>query len=201
MKVIGIVGGIASGKSFVSQCFQHLGAAVLDADRMGHEVLRTPEAKKAIREYWGSAVFDSSDEVDRGAMARSVFGPEAASGQRLKMLESITHPMIAQRLREELNRLATSGVPAAVLDAPVLIKAGWDRFCDWIVFVDADAATRQARARQRGWNDTELRRREALQSPLEVAQQMADAVIENSGATESTRSQVRALWIQWGLPS
>jgi dephospho-CoA kinase len=201
MKVIGIVGGIASGKSFVSECFQNLGAKVLDADRIGHEVLKEPSVKQQIRTGWGNEVFKSDGEVDRPAMARSVFGLDPESRERLSNLESITHPRIADRMREELDTFAGSEVPAVVLDAPVLIKAGWDRFCDRIVFVDASDAMRRKRAIERGWNESEWRRRETLQLPLAAIRQRADAIIDNSGSRESTIQQVAALWRKWGLPT
>ncbi len=201
MKVIGIVGGIASGKSLVAKCFQRLGAAVLDADRIGHNVLRQDSVKSAIRDFLGEGVFDSRGEVLRAAVAEKVFGLDSTSRDRLTRLEQITHPWIAEQMRNEIQRLRQStNVPAVVLDAPVLIKAGWDKMCDRIVFVDADVQTRQRRALSRGWSTDEWRRRESLQTPLAQVRKLADSVIDNSAAPESIEQQVREIWRQWGLP-
>ena len=86
MKVIGIVGGIASGKSLVAKCFQQLGARVLDADRIGHDVLRIDSVRREIRAFWGDAVFDSGGDINRAAMAESVFGLDSESRDRLAQL-------------------------------------------------------------------------------------------------------------------
>ncbi len=202
MKVIGIVGGIASGKSLVAKCFRQLGARVLDADRIGHDVLRMESVRRVIREFWGDAVFDSAGEVNRAAMAESVFGLDAESRVRLMQLERITHPIIAERMRDEIQRLQrTREVTAIVLDAPVLIKAGWHRLCDKVVYVAADSETRQRRALSRGWSEDEWQRRESLQTPLDEMRQLADVVIDNSTTPEDTEQSVREIWRQWGLGS
>ena len=201
MKVIGIVGGIASGKSLVAKCFQQLGAKILDADRIGHDVLRMESVKRAIREHWGDKAFDARGEVNRAAMADSVFGLDPESRSRLARLEQITHPIIAERMSGEIERLRrTNEVAAVVLDAPVLIKAGWHRLCDKIVFVAADSETRQRRALSRGWLEVEWQRREALQTPLEEMKRLADSVIDNSTTPEETERRVAEIWRQWGLP-
>ena len=97
------------------------------------------------------------------------------------------------------ERTVSGAAPAAVLDAPVLLKAGWDAICDQVVFVETRLEVRQARARQRGWNADELARREASQTPLAEKRARATAVIENSGSPAQTAIQVEALWRQWGL--
>lgn len=201
MKVIGLVGGIASGKSLVASCFQRLGAAVLDADRIGHGVLRLESVKRAIRDHWGESVFDSQGEVVRSALAESVFGLDSASRDRLALLEQITHPLIAEQMRSAIEQMRRSKlVLAVVLDAPVLIKAGWDQFCDKLVFVAADSNARRLRALSRGWSADEWQRREAMQTPIEQMQRMADVTIDNSASPEAIERQVLEIWRQWGLP-
>jgi dephospho-CoA kinase len=201
MKVIGVVGGIASGKSIVATQFRRLGAATLDADQIGHAILRQGPVMRAIRDLWGDEVFDEHGEVDRRAVASLVFGPDEASRERLAWLEQLTHPLIGEQLRSEIERLKWEGtVPAVVLDAPVLMKAGWHLFCDYLVFVDAGDEIRKQRALARGWTEQEWRWREATQTPLDQAKRLADAVIENSAAVEQTRRRVGELWDLWGLP-
>jgi len=198
MKVIGILGGVASGKSFVADCFRELGAATLDGDRIGHEVLRTAEVEQAARDRWGDAIFDDEGHIDRRELAKAVF-KDGANGQdaseELAFLESLTHERIGQRLAAEAEQLRqASGHPAAIIDAAVLLKAGWDHLCDSIIFVEVPEDIRKQRAVDRGWAPSELARREQSQLPLEAKRQRADTIIDNSQDRETTRRQVRQYW-------
>lgn len=192
--VIGLLGGVASGKSAVARMFAEWGAAVLDADRAGHEVLRQPEVERAIRERWGERVFDAAGRVDRPRVAAIVFASAPDGPAELAWLERLTHPRIGKLLELEIERLAGQDVPAVVLDAPVLDKAGWDRLCDVLVFVDAPRAVRLGRALQRGWTAEEFGRREAAQPPVDQRRTRADHVIDNSGEIEQTRERAAQVW-------
>jgi len=194
MHVIGIVGGVGSGKTLVATEFKRLGASVLDADQAGHEVLRDPAVRHALRGRWGDAVLRPDGQVDRRAVAQIVFASTPEAAEELRFLERWTHPRIEQCLQDRVTELAEAGVEAVVFDAPVMLKAGWDRLCDHIVFVDAPAKCRQARCRARGWTDQQWARREAAQTPLAGKRARADQVIDNSGSIESTRCQVEQLW-------
>jgi dephospho-CoA kinase len=194
MQIIGLIGGVASGKSFVAEQFRQLGAAVLDADRVGHEVLRLPAVKVAVGRHFGSQVFDATGEIDRKALGRIVFGPPPEGPRQLAALERITHPEIRRRLIEEVGQLASAGVPLAVLDAPVLLKAGWDQACDELVFVECDEALRRARAIERGWTPEEFTAREAAQETVAEKRERADYILENSAEMEYTKAQVERLW-------
>lgn len=194
MKIIGLLGGIASGKSLVANEFCRLGAATLDGDRAGHEVLRLTQVKQCIHARWGDAVFAADGEVDRKALGRVVFDPSPEGRRELEYLEKLTHPRIGERLRRQAAELAAAGRTIAVLDAPVMLKAGWDAFCDHVVFIDAPQEVRGARALARGWRQEEFAARESAQEPLQVKRARADFVIDNSGPAEETRSQVEALW-------
>ncbi len=195
MIVLGIVGGIASGKSLVSQRLGDWGAEVLDADRIGHEVLREAEVKEAIRRRWGDAVFGADGEVDRSRLAVIVFAGPPAGRQELTYLEQLTHPRIAQRLRETMDRLARRNPGGVlVLDAALLLEAGWDTFCDKILFVDAPRHVRLARARERGWTEAEFEAREAVQASVERKRARADMVIDNSSIPEHTYKQLEHVW-------
>ena len=193
MIVIGVVGGIASGKSFVTEQLQSHGAVILDADRIGHEVLLRESVKQALREEWGDAVFDSAGEVDRKQLAEIVFDP--AEPERLEQLERITHPLIAALLQQEIDRLANSeGVNVLVLDAPVMVKAGWHVLCDLIVFVEASLEQRLARVVERGWSAEMFHNREAMQAGIDKKRQISKHVIDNNGTLEDAINQVRELW-------
>ncbi len=195
--VIGLAGGVASGKSLVASCFEHFGAAVLDADRVGHEVLEDPEVIAAIVARWGQIV-TRDGEIDRSALARIVFDSSSGSSDELEHLEQITHPRIGRLIRKRLEKLAAE-FPAVVLDAPVMFKSGWDELCDKIVFVHADISIRQQRASLRGWDDNELLMREARQTPIAQKRDRSSDFIDNSQSKEETYIQARKLWRSWNL--
>ena len=193
--IVGIIGGVASGKSHVTRMLEGLGAVSLDADRAGHEVLDQTEVKQAIRDKWGKSVFDANGQVDRAAVAKLVFASSPEGPLNLAYLEALTHPRIGEKLRSRASQLAEQGGHGViVLDAAVLLKAGWDQFCDHLVFVDAPLQVRARRAAQRGWNEAELLRREAAQVPVEEKRRQADFVIDNSGDQQQTLQQIHQLW-------
>ena len=201
MQLIGLIGGVASGKSRVAELFREQGAVVLDADRIGHEVLREPEVFEALVGRWGSEILSADGQIDRRAVAARVFGVTSAAQAELAFLESISHPRIGARLRAEIDHLRAAGhVPAAVLDAAVMLKAHWDRLCDHVVFVDAPREIRLARARQRGWTEEQFALREQSQETLAEKRSRATGVVDNSGPLDQTRQQVATLWRHWGLP-
>lgn len=195
MLVIGIVGGIASGKSFVSQQLCELGAECLDADRAGHEVLAREHVRTTLRNRWGNQIVNTDGEVDRRRVAEIVFAPPPDGPRELAYLESITHPLIGEILREQIEALRRRGdCPAVVLDAPLLLKAEWDAVCDLLLFVAASRDVRLARARQRGWTEQQFAAREAAQLPLNLKQARADVVIDNDGDPNETRRQIAQFW-------
>ncbi|REJ70281.1 MAG: dephospho-CoA kinase [Planctomycetota bacterium] len=195
MKVIGLLGGVASGKSFVAECFRELGAATLDGDQLGHEVLRLAEVKAAARQRWGERIFGADGEIDRGRLSRVVFPAGESASDELDYLESLTHDRIGQRLAAEIDELrATGKTPAVVIDAALLLKAGWDHLCDEVIFVDVPEGKRRRRAEHRGWQEGEFARREQAQLPLAAKRQRASAVVDNGGSREATRQQVQSYW-------
>ena len=198
MLVIGLVGGVASGKSLVATQFQQLGACVLDADLVGHEVLREQKVKQRVRQHWGAAVFDAHGEINRAALAAIVFGLPPAGPEQLAILEQITHPEIHDRLRARIaEQRAGADVPALVLDAAVMFKTGWYKMCDQIVFVDTPRDVRIRRAAQRGWDRSMFESREAAQTSIQTKKQRATAMVDNSQDGEQTYQQVQRLWKQW----
>jgi dephospho-CoA kinase len=194
MLIVGLVGGIASGKSEVARQLQSLGAAWLDADRAGHEVLREDAIKTALRQHFGEQIFSSDGEVDRSRLAARVFGTTQQHAAELKYLESLTHPRIRQKLSDHVQQWRASGCRVAVLDAPVLLKAGWREFCDRLVFVDAPRESRLQRALSRGWTEEEFDAREAAQESLQAKREAADLIMDNSGSLDGIRTQVVRFW-------
>lgn len=194
MQIIGIVGGVASGKTLVARQFEKLGAGVLEADAAGYEVLRMPEVEDAIRRRWGDEVFDADGRVDRARVARIVFAPPPGGPQERKFLEQLVHPKIGELLRRKAEALAAQGRQVAVLDAPLLLEAGWDGFCDKVVFVDSPRPTRLRRAASRGWSEEDFTAREGVQESLDRKRARADVIIENTGSPEFTQAQIERIW-------
>ena len=194
MRVIGILGGVASGKSLVAGQLAGLGAGLLDADRTAHEVLRMPEIEAAARARWGDGIFGVDGRIDRSRLAQVVFGDCPSAARERSYLEQLIHPEVGRRLGEESRRLAADGKAAAVLDVPLLVEAGWDKFCDTLVFVDAPRRLRLARALERGWSEEDFSAREGVQESLDLKRERADVVVDNSGFPEETRLQVERFW-------
>lgn len=193
MRIIGLLGGVASGKSLVAEEFRRLGAGILDADRAGHEVLREEGVKEALRNRFGDAVFDSKRDIDRPALAGLVFSG-AEQRENRAFLEQLTHPRIAEQLEDQAEEMAKSGAQVAILDAAVMLRAGWNSVCDCVVFVEAPDEVRLQRALARGWTAEEFHAREAAQETLETKRGFADQVIDNSASVEYTRTQVEQFW-------
>ena len=196
MKVLGLVGGVACGKSFVAECFRDLGALVLDGDKMGHEVLTEPDVIAALRQRWGDRILTADGSINRRAVGQIVF----AHGGRdeLRFLESISHPRIAAKFRAAIHAARQAArVPAVVLDAALLFDGGWDKFCDVVLFVSVPRETRLKRGLARGWSEADLIAREAVQLPLDEKRHRSGYVIDNSGTTDETRQQVGEFWRQY----
>lgn len=197
MVVIGILGGVASGKSAVAKMFESLGAVRLDADHAGHQVLREPDVREQLIARWGDTILDAAGQIDRSKVASIVFDTRPQGADELRFLETLTHPRIGKMLQHQVEAAAAAGAPAAVLDAAVLLEAGWDRFCDHLVFVEVPREERIRRARQRGWSADDWEARELAQWPLDEKRQRCDTIIDNSGSLEETLDQVKAVWSTW----
>jgi len=195
MILIGIAGGIASGKSLISEELRRLGAEVLDADRAGHEVLREPEVKQTIRGRWGAEVFGADGEIDRRKVAEIVFAPPPKGPEELAYLGELTHPRIRELLYAHVAELARdSATKVAVLDVPLLFEGGWDKSCDKVLFVDVPRELRLARALLRGWSEEDFDTRERTQIPIDVKRSRADVIIDNSSSPEHAHAQVQRFW-------
>lgn len=194
MKVIGLLGGVASGKSLVARQLAEMGAGILDADRAAHEVLRMPEVIEAATTRWGERILGPDRQIDRARLAKIVFAAPPAGPSEREFLEQLTHPRVGQLLEREAERMSEAGCPAAVLDAPLLLEANWDKLCDTLIFVDAPRRLRLARAMTRGWSEKEFAEREGVQESLDSKRRRADLVVDNSGPPEHTRAQLEAVW-------
>lgn len=189
--VVGLIGGIGSGKSVVASMLEEMGGVVIDADRLGHEALRQPAIATAVVKRWGERVLDESGQVQRSRLADIVF----ADANERRALETLVFPWIERRIQEEVKKAERDPrVTLIVLDAAILLETGWGRVCDRLVFVKAPREQRLARlASSRGWTAKEVEAREAAQLPVDEKRARADVVIDNEGDLERTRSQVERL--------
>lgn len=196
--VVGLIGGIGSGKSAVAAAFARRGARIVNADQLGHEALRQPAIRDQLIDLWGDVILDAGGAIDRPKVAAIVF----ADAAELRRLERIVHPWIGRRIEDEVARAAGDGVRLVVVDAAVLVEASWDRVCDRVVFVDAPAELRRRRVTEaRGWAARSWEEREAAQMPLTAKVARADHVVENSSTLEHLNRQVDDLLARWGLSS
>jgi dephospho-CoA kinase len=196
--VIGISGGIGSGKSAAARAFEHFGARVLNADETAHEVLGEPDVRSKIRSRFGESVFQGA-EVDRGALANEVFGDSPARAAARADLEAIVHPRILERMQSEIAAIRSDPAPPplVVIDAPLLIESPLLAACDEIVYVDAPEAVRLARTRERGWDAEHHRARERAQASLDRRRSAATRVLQNAGTREDLERACRALFEEW----
>ena len=191
--VIGLTGGVASGKSTVAEELTKLGAVALNADRIGHEMLQTDEVIAKLSDRWGDGIV-SEGAIDRRALAELVFGDSDEAEANRKFLELTLHPRIRAELVRRCGEASREGKPAVVLDVPLLVEVAWTDLCEVVLFVNAPLETRLARAMTRGWSEEEFARREAAQMPVEEKRKAATFVIENGGPRAETTKQIAAIW-------
>ena len=194
MKVIGLTGGIASGKSAVAAEMAALGAVVLDADLAAHKVINLPEVCDILVDRWGNHILKTGGEIDRTAVARRVFSDQAGDRSELRFLEKILHPRIREQFQAQLAELAACGTDVAVIDAPLLLEAGWEGLCDYLVFVDSPLKARRERASLRNWTEGEFAKRETLQMSIAEKRERSTHVLSNNGTLANLRDRVRAFW-------
>lgn len=192
--VIGIVGGIAAGKSAVAERFALHGLWPVDADRIARATSDLPEVLAEVAVAFGPAAV-AGGRLDRAALATRVFADPAARAR----LEAILHPRIRATIRQELDAARAAG-HSVLLDVPLLFENGLFALCDHVVFVDAPEPVRQARATTRGWADGELARREQAQLPLAEKRARAGFVVDNGGDRAAMAAQVAAILQQLATP-
>ncbi|RMG19581.1 MAG: dephospho-CoA kinase [Deltaproteobacteria bacterium] len=194
-RVIGLTGGIGTGKSTVARMLAEHGATVVDADALAREVVAPGQpALEAIRARFGPEVLTPEGHLDRAALGRIVFSdPEAR-----RALEAITHPRIAELAQRRIETARRRGDPIVVYDAALIVEKGLQDAFDGLLVVRTDPATQIARVMARdGIGREEAAARIAAQLPIEEKVKVADWVIDNSGSLSETRRQVDALWEKW----
>lgn len=194
IKVIGLTGGAGSGKSTVAKIFQKRGAKIIDADRIGHKLLKpgSPCSAKAVKTFGREIVVKG--KIDRKVLGRIVFSDK----RKLAELNKITHPCILKQIRENITNIKKSGYHGmVVIDAALIIQWGWKKRLDCIIMVDAPVRVRLERLRVKGISLDQAQRIMAQQiSPREMRQE-ADRVIENRGSLSGLQEQVLKVW--WSI--
>ena len=197
--VIGLTGGLGAGKSTVASTLERLGASVIDADREGHEsYAKGTMGSRRIAALFGDGMLTEDGEVDRHRLGQLVFrSPEA-----MAWLNSAIHPIIRDRISTKLKQLNALGCQVAVVDAAVLVQAGWDDLTDEVWLVKAPAERAAARiAAQRGMQAGEVMERIAAQEQMvKEAEAKAGVIIDNAGLVEELEADVERLWKERNLP-
>lgn len=186
--IIGILGGIASGKSTVAAEFARRGCKIIDADEIVHELLQKTVVKDKITGLFGQAILDSAGKIDHRKLAEVVF----TDADKLSSLNKIIHPLVLERT-EELIELYNrqGGIKAIVLDMPLLAEVGWTERCDRLIFVDCKPTLRIERAKKmRGLDENQIKIRENFQISLDNKATIADNSIDNNSDFQALVRQV-----------
>jgi len=186
--IIGILGGLGSGKSTVAAEFAKLGCAVIDADEIAHDLLDRKTIKKAIVASFGESVLDKEGKIDRKALADIVF----ADADKLSTLNRIIHPAVLRRAEQLIKRIkGQKRVKAIVLDMPLLVEVGWAKRCDRLIFVDCKRKLRVERAKKLGFfGKNQHKIRENFQISLDKKVGIADNIIDNNSGFSALAKQV-----------
>ncbi len=176
--IIGIIGGIASGKSTVADEFGKLGCEVIHADVIAHELLDEDSVRDQVCELFGQGILGVSGRIDRRKLADVVF----ADPEKLAALNKVIHPRVLQRADERIAECSSGArVKAIVLDIPLLVEVGWADRCDRLVYVKCDRDRRVDRLRQVGrLNEQDIDTRENFQISVDKKAELADNIIDNN---------------------
>ena len=192
MLVVGLTGGIGSGKSTFAALLAERGARVLDADLMAREALRpgAPAWHSVVDTFGTEILAAGSMEIDRARLARIVF----SDSSKLAALNAIVHPVISKRIADELERLADTDA-VVVVDAALVVEAGLDRVCDLLLVVHAPPEVRKRRlADARGMSAEDIGARMASQMDPATLMESADIVVPNQGNLESLQAEADRVW-------
>lgn len=191
MKIIGLTGGIGSGKSTVGQLFVEEGFPLIDADVIAREVVAAGQpALQELADVFGADILEPSGELNRQLLAQRAFVDRETTDK----LNAITHPRIQQRTQELFDEYREKDVEAVIYDMPLLVDNGLDRAMDWVIVVDVAAEERIRRVVEyRGLDEEDAQRRVKAQIPDGLRLAAADSVIDNNAAIDNLKPQVDQL--------
>jgi dephospho-CoA kinase len=185
--VIGLLGGIASGKSTVAAEFAKLGCKVIDADEIVHQLLERAAVKEKISARFGRGILDPTGKIDHKKLAAIVFHDV----DKLSSLNEIIHPFVLRHAEELIKRYSSQDqVKAIVLDMPLLVEVGWAERCDRLIFVECKRELRAARAEKKGFDKNHFKNREKFQISLDNKVNLADNIVINNSDFSALVRQV-----------
>ncbi|MDX9873259.1 MAG: dephospho-CoA kinase [Clostridia bacterium] len=193
-RIIGLTGGIASGKSLISGKLKEWGAMIIDADEIAR-ALTGPDspALREIRRSFGDEVFNADGTLSRKKLGTMVFNSVEARNR----LNGLLHPLVQTEIKRQLAENKEKDWPLLVIDAPLLLEAGLEKMTDevWVVALDEQEQVRRLMARD-ALTREEASRRLAAQMPLKEKLQYADRIIDNNGSMEETLEILKNLWLE-----
>ena len=192
MIIIGLTGGILTGKSTVSKMLAEKGAVIIDSDKIGHEAYQPQtRAWREVVDAFGNGILGESGEIDRKRLAEIVFNDREA----LARLNSIMHPQIQSMVTEKIERLRGEGVDLVVLEAPLLIEANWTSIVDevWVTVAPEETAIKRLQNRG-GLTEEQARARIRSQLSAEERAKHADVIIDTNCELSEVRAKVYDLW-------
>jgi len=186
--IIGILGGIGSGKTTVANAFAKAGCKVIDADKIAHELLEQKDVKSSIINIFGKAILTIEGKINRKKLADVVFEDSG----KIKAINGIIHPLVLAQVEALISEYNTQNqVKAIVLDMPLLAEVGWEKRCNKLIFVDCKADLRLKRTMKNGiLNESQLKRRENFQISLDKKKGIADNVLDNNSDCEALAKRV-----------
>jgi len=199
--IIGIIGGVGSGKSTVAAEFVKLGCKVVDADKIAHDLLEKKAEKEKIVGLFDQAILDSAGKIDHKKLADVIF----ADADKLSSLNKIIHPLVLGRAEELIKQYNSQNeVKAIVLDMPLLVEVGWAKRCDKLIFVDCKRQLRVDRAKKMGvFDENQVKIRENFQISLDNKAKLTDNIIDNNSDFSALARQVTDIFSyimgKWGL--
>jgi len=196
--VVGLAGGIGSGKSLVAHELAQMGCAVIDVDRLAKELRDRPETLEEISRSLGEGVFGTDGRIDDKSLAEHVFGANTGSGNGspLARLNGIVHPLVVRRCRELIEEYrGKKDVPAIVLDAALLFETELNNCCEAVIFVQAEPGLRSRRVQKdRGWSEKQWQQREKSQILLDKKTDMSDYIVANNSSKTDLRCHIQRLF-------
>lgn len=195
MPIIGLTGGIGSGKSTVAGMLRELGATVIDADVIAREVVeQSGSLRQQLAGEFGHDLLDREGRLRREELGHRVFGHE----EKVRRLNELIHPHVFQQLERDIAAAMRAGARAIVIEAALLYETGFDRRMDHVIVVAASEEQRMKRVHRRnGFTTDQIRQRLDSQWPMEEKLRRASVVVWNDGTTDELRLQVRQVYAQW----
>jgi dephospho-CoA kinase len=191
-KIIGIVGGIGSGKSTVAAILGEMGFAVIDADEIAHKITEKKIIKKELQKKFGVDIIDKKGKIDRRKMAEVAF----VSRKKAAQLNRIIHPPVLAKIEQLIKEYTRKPkVKAIVLDIPLLAEIGWINRCDKVIFVSCSRKSRLQRGKKKGiFNEKKIKNFEKFQFSIDRKRKIADNIIENNGNITNLRKQIARIF-------